>query len=426
MLKTWKKDTLCVQGGYTPGVGEPRILPIVQSTTYKYCDSDQLANLFDLKEEGHMYSRISNPTVAAFEEKITSLEKGVGALATSSGQSATLLSILNICTCGQHVIAASTLYGGTHTLLSTTLKKMGIDVTFVNADLDIDELLKYARPNTRAVFAETIGNPGLNVLDFVKFSNVAKKIGVPLIIDNTFPTPYLCNPFEHGANIVVHSATKYIDGHATSVGGIIVDGGNFDWSNGKFPELTEPDQSYHGIRYVNEFKEKAYITKARVQLLRDIGACMSPFNAFLLNLGTETLHLRMKRHSENALAIAQYLSKHPKVSWVSYPKLETHPSFNLANEYLPIGASGVITFGIKGGKTAATKFIDNVNLAALVVHLGDARTSVIHPASTTHRQLTEEQLQNSLVTSDMIRISVGIEDLQDIIDDFSYALDIII
>ncbi|MGY0373405.1 O-acetylhomoserine aminocarboxypropyltransferase/cysteine synthase family protein [Clostridium sp. JNZ J1-5] len=423
MSKNWKKGTICIQGGYTPKAGETRVLPIYQSTTYKYEDPDQVAALFDLEAEGHMYSRISNPTVAAFEEKVSALEGGVGAVAVSAGQTATALAILNICKTGDHVVAASTLYGGTFSLLSTTLKKFGIDVTFVNPDSDEEEILKCFKENTRAIFGETIGNPGLNILDFEKFSSVAKKKQVPFIVDNTIATPYLCNPLKLGANIVVHSTTKYIDGHATSIGGIIVDGGNFNWDNGKYLELIEPDPSYHGVKYVEKFGNAAYIVKVRVQLLRDLGTCTSPFNAFLFNLGLETLHLRMERHSENAFKLAKYLEKHEKVSWVSYPLLESHTTYPLAKKYLPKGASGILTFGINGGIEAGKKFIRNLELAALVVHLGDARTSVIHPASTTHRQLNEEQQVASGVTPDLIRVSVGIEDIEDIIADFQQSLE---
>jgi O-acetylhomoserine (thiol)-lyase len=425
MKKQWKFATKAVQGGYEPKNGEPRILPIFQSTTYKYDDADQVAGLFDLQVTGHMYTRISNPTVQAFEEKVALLEGGVGAVATSSGQAATMLAILNICESGQHIVASSTLYGGTYTLLSSTLRKLGIEVTFVGPNSGSEEIEKCFRKNTKALFAETIGNPGLNVLDFAKFSGVAKKMGVPLIVDNTFATPYLCRPFEHGANIIIHSATKYIDGHATSVGGIVVDGGNFNWDNGNYPEITEPDPTYHGLRYWETFKEAAYITKLRVTLLRDMGPSMSPFNAFLSSLGLETLHLRMQKHSENALELAKYLSNHPKVAWVKYPGLEENLSFSLAQKYLPLGASGILTFGVKGGVKAGKTFINNVRLATLVVHVGDIRTYVLHPASMTHRQLTEEQQLASGVTPDMIRVSVGIEDIEDIKADFQQALSLV-
>ena len=417
-----KKETICIHGGYSPKSGEPRVLPIVQSTTYQYGDPDYLADIFDLKATGHMYTRISNPTIEALEKKISLLEGGVGALAVSSGQSATLLSLLNICSNGQHIIAASSLYGGTMTLLSTTFKKVGIEVDFVDQSLSVEEFLKYVKPDTRAVFAETISNPGTEVLDIKKMSELAKKIDVPLIIDNTIATPYLCNPFEYGANIITHSTSKYLDGHAISLGGAIVDGGNFNWDNGKFPELTEPDPSYHGISYTETFKEQAYIVKARMQLLRDLGNTMSPFNAFLTNLGMETLVLRMKKHSENALALARFLESHPKVAWVSYPGLESHRDHELAKQYLPLGASGLLTFGVKGGREEAGEFIRNIDLVSLVVHLGDVRTLVLHPATTTHRQLTDEELNAAGIGPEMIRVSVGIENIEDIIEDFRKAL----
>lgn len=424
MLKQdWNFATKAVQGGYRPEAGDPRILPIYQSTTYFYDDADYVAGLFELVNDGHMYSRISNPTVTAFEEKMALLEGGVGALATSSGQAAITTAILNICQAGQHIVAASTLYGGTFTLFSTTFKKMGIDVTFIHPDAGIDEIKAVFKPQTRALYAETIGNPGLNVLDLEKFSRAAREMDVPLIIDNTFPTPYLCRPFEHGANIIVHSATKYIDGHATSLGGVIIDGGNFNWDNGRYPELTEPDPSYHGIKYYEKFGNKAYIVKARVQLVRDMGNCLSAFNAFMLNLGLETLPLRMEKHSSNALHLSEYLKNHNQVSWVNYPGLTGNKNYDLSRKYLSGGASGILTFGLKGGVEAGKKFINNVKLAALVIHVGDIRTGVLHPASTTHSQLTEEQQIASGVTPDMIRVSVGIEDIDDIIKDFAQAMD---
>ncbi|WFD11358.1 O-acetylhomoserine aminocarboxypropyltransferase/cysteine synthase family protein [Tepidibacter hydrothermalis] len=420
--KKFNFETLCVQGGYNPKPGEPRILPIIQSTTYQYEDADHVAALFDLKEEGHMYSRISNPTVAAFEEKIALLEGGIGAVAVSSGQSATALAILNICTNGDHILASSTLYGGTFTLISSTLKKFGIEVTFVNPDLSKEEILKYAKENTKLVFGESIGNPGLNILDFDKFSQIAKTIKVPFIVDNTLITPYLLKPIELGANIVVHSATKYLDGHASSVGGVIIDGGNFDWTGGKFDELVLPDPTYNGISYVEKFKNLAYITKLRVQLLRDLGNCLSPFNSFLFNLGVETLHLRMERHSENALKLATFLEKHKNVKWVNYPYLKNSKTYDNAQKYLKKGASGILTFGIKGGINNAKSFIKNLKLTSLVVHVADTRTSVLHPASTTHRQLSEKDQLNAGVTPDLIRVSVGIESIDDIIKDFDNAL----
>ncbi|ABS41805.1 O-acetylhomoserine aminocarboxypropyltransferase/cysteine synthase family protein [Clostridium botulinum] len=421
-IKNWNTETICIQGGYTPRSGEPRILPIIQSTTYKYDDPDKVANLFDLKEEGHMYTRISNPTVAAFEEKIAQLEGGVGAVAVSSGQSATTLAVLNICSAGDHILASSNLYGGTFTLISSTLKKLGIEATFVSPEASEEEILKLAKDNTKMVLGETIGNPSVNILDFHKFSNVAKKIEVPFLVDNTLMTPYLCKPFKYGANIVIHSATKYIDGHATSVGGVVIDGGNFNWRNGKFPSLVDKDPTYHGISYTEEFKNLAYITKLRVNLLRDLGTCLSPFNAFLFNLGLETLHLRMERHSENALKLAQFLQEHDKITWVKYPLLKGDKSYENAKKYLNSGASGMLTFGIKGGTDQAKEFIKSLKLASLVIHIGDARTSVLHPSSTTHRQLSYEEQIASGVTEDLIRVSVGIEYIGDIIKDFKEAL----
>jgi O-acetylhomoserine (thiol)-lyase len=397
-------------------------VPIVQSTTFKYDDADYVAKLFDLEVPGFFYTRLGNPTADAFEQKIAQMEGGVAALATSSGQAAITLAILNICQAGQHIVSASTLYGGTYNLFSATLPKMGIEVTFVNPDATAEEISAAFRPETRALYAETIGNPGMNVLDFEKFAAVAKAQQVPLVIDNTMATPYLCHPFELGANIVVHSATKYIDGHATSLGGVIVDGGNFNWDNGKFPELVEPDASYHGMQYVKTFGAAAYIIKARVQLMRDLGATVAPMNAFLFNLGLHTLPLRMQRHSENALALAQHLESHPCVSWACYPGLASHPSNARAQKYLPRGASGVLTFGIKGGAAAGKKFMEACRLVALVVHVGDARSCVLHPASTTHRQLTEEQQISSGVSPDLIRLSVGIEHIDDLIADVDQAL----
>ncbi len=422
MQKNWKIETQAVQGTYAPKPTEPRIPAICQSTTYKYESAEHVAKLFDLELADHMYTRISNPTTDAFEGKICLMEGGVGALATSSGQAASALSILNICRSGQHVVAASTLYGGTYSLFANTLPKMGIEVSFVNPDASIAELKAAFRPETRCLFAETIGNPGLNVLDFARFAELSQQMGVPLIIDNTFATPFLCKPFEHGANIIVHSATKYIDGHGTSVGGVIVDGGNFNWANGKYPELTEPDSSYHGLKYSETFGPLAYIVKARVQYMRDLGPTPAPQNSFLFNHGLTTLPLRMERHSSNAEALANHLQQHPAVSWVNYPGLENHPSYPLGKKYLPLGCSGVMTFGIKGGREAGIKFMEACQLIALVVHVGDARSCVLHPASTTHRQLSEEQQMASGVSPDLIRISVGIENIDDIIADVDQAL----
>ena len=422
MDQKWKIETQAIQGGYSPKNTEPRILPIVQSTTFKYESADYVAKLFDLEVPGHFYTRLSNPTVEGFENKIALMEGGVGALATSAGQAASTLAVLNICQAGQHILAASTLYGGTYSLFANTLPKMGIEVTFVDPEAPAAEIRKHFRPQTRALFAETIGNPGLNVLDFEKFAAIAREEQVPLVVDNTFPTPFLCRPLEHGANIVIHSATKYIDGHATSVGGVIIDGGTFDWGCGKYPEMTEPDPSYHGLRYLEKFGPMAYLIKARVQLMRDLGTCPSPFNAFLFNLGLETLPLRMERHSHNALAVARHLEGHPAVEWVKYPGLTSHPSHALAQKYLPKGASGVLTFGIKGGQNAGKTFMESTRIIALVVHVGDARSCVLHPASTTHRQLTEQQQRAAGVAPEMIRLSVGIENIDDLLADIDQAL----
>lgn len=422
-MKKYAQETICIQGGYEPKNGEPRILPIFQSTTYKYDEADEVAKLFDLEAAGHMYSRISNPTVEALEKKIAEMEGGVGAMATSSGQAANLIAILTICNAGEHVLAMSNLYGGTFTLFTSTLKKMGIEVTFVDHRADDREISSKIQANTKLIFGETIGNPGVDVLDIQRIAEIAHENSIPLVIDNTFATPYLCRPFEFGADIVTHSTTKYIDGHATSVGGIIVDSGKFDWkSSGKFPHLTEADPSYHGLSYTEKFGAAAYITKARVAFLRDMGSTMSPFNAFLTNLGVETLALRMERHSSNALAAARFLESHPNVSWVNYPLLESSQSFDLARKYLPGGASGIIAFGVKGGVESGKKFIDSLELASLVVHVGDTRTHVLHPASMTHRQLSQEQQIKAGIKPDMIRLSVGIENIDDILADLDQAL----
>jgi len=416
-------ETNCVHGTYTPKSGEPVVLPINQSTTFKYYDSDTVADLFDLKSDQHMYSRISNPTVAAFEEKISLLEGGVGALATSSGQSATTLALLNICNAGDHIIATSSIYGGTFNLLKVTLKKLGIESTFIEPDSSVEEIVKAGQKNTKVLFGETIGNPGVGVFDFEVFSKASKELDIPLMIDNTLATPLLCKPLELGANIVIHSATKYIDGHSTSVGGVIVDGGNFNWDNGKYQELVEPDPSYHGIKYVKDFEEKAYITKARVQMMRDYGMTLSPFNAFLFHKGIETLHLRMERHSDNALKLAKFLEAHEKVEWVNYPKLESHKTYDLGNKYLPNGGSGILSFGLKGGSESGKKLAEHLELTSLVVHLGDLRTSILHPASTTHRQLSEEQQIKAGILPELVRVSVGIENIDDIIEDFDKAIE---
>lgn len=421
MQDKYNIETYCVQGAYHPAPGEPHVLPIAQSTTYRYYEPDDVAALFDLKSDGYMYTRLGNPTVAALEGKMSLLEGGVGAVAASSGQAASFLALLNICKAGDHVVSSSTIYGGTYNLFGVTLKKIGIDVTFVDPD-DEAAVASAIRPNTRALFGETIGNPGLNVLNFEVFKRIASQADIPLIVDNTLATPYLCRVFDHGVDIAVHSTSKYSDGHAVSLGGIVIDSGRFNWENGKFPELTEPDPSYHGLQYIKEFKEAAYITKARVQLLRDYGVTMSPFNAFLTHLGLETLHLRMERHSENALKLAKFLQSHPKVDWVTYPKLATHKNYDLAEKYLPKGAGGILTFGPKGGAAAGKEFTKQLQLTSLIVHLGDVRTSVLHPASTTHRQLTEQQQIASGVLPELIRVSVGIENIDDIILDFDRAL----
>lgn len=418
-------ESLCVQAGYEPKNGEPRIAPLVQSTTYKYDDADTVADLFDLKAEGHMYSRISNPTVDVFEKKIAALEGGVGAVATSSGQTATLLAILSICNAGEHVVAMNNIYGGSFTLLGSTLEKIGIKTTFVDPGAD-DETIKAAiQDNTKLIWGETIGNPGVAVFDIERFSKIAEEFQIPLIIDNTFATPFLCRPFEHGAHIVTHSTTKYLDGHATSVGGVIVDSGKFNWNNGKFPHLTEKDPNYHGLSYTEAFGKAAYITKTRVVFIRDFGTPMSPFNAFLTNLGVETLALRMERHSENALKVAEFLENHPKVDWINYPHLKSSPSYDLAQKYIPKGGSGVISFGVKGGLEEGKTFINSLNLASLVVHVADVRTHVLHPASMTHRQLSEEDQIKAGISANMIRLSVGIENIEDIISDLKQALEAI-
>jgi len=417
-----KFETKCLHEGYHPKNGEPRALPIYQSTTYKYDSSDHIGKLFDLTAEGHMYSRISNPTVAAVEEKIASMEGGVGALCTTSGQAASLLSILNILQAGDHFISASTIYGGTINLFGVTLKKFGIECTFVNQDATDEEIQKEFRENTKAVFGETIANPALTVLDIERFAGIAHKNNVPLIVDNTFATPYLCRPMEYGADIVVHSTSKYMDGHAVQLGGVIVDSGNFNWANGKFPEFTEPDESYHGIIYTESFGKAAYITKARVQLMRDIGAYPSANAAFLLNLGLETLAVRMDRHCSNALKVAEYLSKSDKVEFVAYPGLKGDKYYALANKYVPKGSAGVISLSIKGSRENAVKFIDSLKLASNEVHVADIRTCVLHPASSTHRQLSDNQLAAAGITPGLVRLSVGIENIDDIIEDIEQAL----
>lgn len=422
MNSSWKKETIAVQAGYEPRNGEPRVLPIVQSTTYKYDNAQQVADLFDLKREGFFYTRLANPTVDYFEKKMAALEGGAAAVAVSAGQTATTMAILNVCTCGQHVVASSGLYGGTVSLFTNTLKKMGIEVSFVAPDAKAEEIVAAARPETRAVFAEALANPALVVADFEEYAKAAKQLGVPFIVDNTFPSPVLCNPFDFGADIVTHSASKYIDGHALSVGGVVVEKGTFNWNNGKYPEFTEPDKSYHGLIYTRDFAACPFSVKLRAQWVRDLGVPMMPFNAFLSHVGLETLHLRMERHSENALKLAKHLLNHPKVSWVKYPFLEGDSQYALAKKYLKAG-SGVLCFGVKGGKAAGEIVMDSLKLAAIVVHVADVRTGVLHPASMTHRQLSEEELIAAGVSPDLIRVSVGIENIDDIIADFDQALD---
>lgn len=418
-----KIETLCVQEGYTPKNGEPRVLPICQSTTFKYDSSDYMGKLFDLEESGFFYTRLANPTSAAVEKKIAALEGGVGAMMTSSGQAATMAAVMNIAGAGDNIICSAAVYGGTFNLLGVTLEKYGISTTFVDPDASLDELQKAIKPNTKAVLGETISNPALVVLDIEKFAELAHSNAIPLIVDNTFATPVLCRPFEFGADIVVHSTSKYLDGHACALGGIIVDSGNFDWaSSGKFPGLTTPDESYHGIVYTEYFGKSAYISKALVQLMRDMGITPAPMNAFLLNLGTETLHLRMPQHSNNALKVAEYLEKDDRISWVNYPGLKSNKYYPLVNKYLPNGASGVVSFGVKGGREAAVKFLDSLKIAAIVTHVADARTCALHPASSTHRQLTDQQLEDCGVGADLVRFSVGIENVDDIIADLDQAL----
>ncbi|MGI6205505.1 MAG: O-acetylhomoserine aminocarboxypropyltransferase/cysteine synthase family protein [Anaerovoracaceae bacterium] len=417
-------ETKCVQAGYTPKNGEPRVLPIALSTTYKYDSSQDMAALFDLEADGYFYTRLANPTNDAVAAKIAALEGGSSAMLTSSGQAANFFAMFNIVSAGDHVVSSSAIYGGTFNLLNVTMRKMGIDVTFVEPDCTPEELEAAFQENTKCVFAESISNPSLVVLDFGKFADAAERHGVPLIVDNTFPTPVNCRPIEYGATIVTHSTTKYMDGHASTVGGVIVDSGKFDWMahKDKFPGLTEPDPSYHGIVYAEKFGEKAFITKATAQVMRDLGSIPSPVNAFVLGLGLETLALRMERHCENAKKVAEFLKNHEKVTWISHPGLEGDKYYDVAKKYMPNGTCGVISFGVKGGREAATKFMDSLRLAAIVTHVADVRTCVLHPASTTHRQLSDEQLLEAGVAPDLIRLSVGIENADDIIADLDQAL----
>lgn len=424
MKTNYSQETICVQGGWKPKKGEPRIVPIYQSTTFKYDTSEQMGKLFDLEESGYFYTRLQNPTNDAVAAKITALEGGAAGMLTSSGQAANFYAAFNICSAGDHIVSAATIYGGTFNLFEVTLKKLGIEVTFVDQEASVEEISLAFRPNTKMLFAETISNPSVQVLDIEKFASIAHSHGVPLIVDNTFATPIHCRPFEFGADIVVHSTTKYMDGHAATVGGCIVDSGNFDWMayKEKFSGLTEPDPSYHGIVYAEKFGKAAFITKATVQLMRDLGSITAPQNAFLLNIGLETLHLRMERHCENAIKVAEYLEKNEKVAWVNYPGLKSSRHYELAQKYMPKGTCGVLSFGLKGGRETSIRFMDSLKLAAIVTHVADARTSVLHPASHTHRQLTDEQLKEAGVQPDLIRFSVGIENAEDIIADIEQAL----
>ena len=418
------KGTICVQGGWKPKKGEPRVLPIYQSTTFKYDTSDQMGRLFDLEDSGYFYTRLQNPTNDAVAQKICDLEGGVAGMLTSSGQAANYYAAFNICEAGDHIICSAHVYGGTFNLFGVTMKKQGIDVTFINPDCTEEELEAAFKPNTKMVFGETISNPSLVVLDIEKFAKAAHRHGVPLIVDNTFATPINCRPFEWGADIVTHSTTKYMDGHAMAVGGAIVDSGNFDWNAhaDKFPGLTTPDDSYHGIVYTERFGKGAYITKATAQLMRDLGSIPAPMNSFLLNVGLETLHLRVPRHCENAVKVAKYLKNSDKVAWVNCPMLEGNKYYDLAKKYMPNGTCGVITFGLKGGRETAIKFMDSLEFIAIVTHVADARSCVLHPASHTHRQMTDEQLIEAGVQPDLIRFSIGIENADDIINDLEQAL----
>jgi len=421
--KQLRFDTLAIHGGQTPDPATgARAVPIYQTTSYVFRNSQHAADLFALKEFGNIYTRIMNPTTDVFEQRVAALEGGVGALAVASGQAATTMAITNIAGAGQEIVSSASLYGGTYNLFSTTLPKLGIKVNFADP-VNIENFRIAITEKTRAIYVETIGNPKLDVIDLKPIAAISKEAGIPLIVDNTVPTPYLCRPFEHGADIVVHSATKFIGGHGTSIGGIIVDSGRFNWDNGKYPELTEPDPSYHGVRYVEAFGPLAYIIKARVQLLRDLGPCLSPFNSFLFLQGLETLPLRLQRHSDNALTIAEHLQGHPMVSWVSYPGLPSHPSHQLAKQYLTNGYGAILAFGIKGGMEAGIRFVDSLKLFSHLANIGDAKSLVIHPASTTHQQLAPDQQISTGVTEDMIRLSVGIEDVRDLIEDLNQALE---
>ncbi|MBQ2933823.1 MAG: O-acetylhomoserine aminocarboxypropyltransferase/cysteine synthase [Clostridia bacterium] len=425
-MSNYNIETKCVQGGYTPGNGEPRQIPIIQSTTFKYATSEDMGKLFDLEASGYFYTRLQNPTNDSVAAKICEMEGGTAAMLTSSGQAASFYSIFNIASCGDHVVSSSTIYGGTYNLFAVTMKRMGIDFTFVSPDCSDEELEAAFRPNTKAVFGETIANPALTVLDIERFANAAHAHGVPLIIDNTFATPVNCRPFEWGADIVTHSTTKYMDGHGAGVGGCIVDSGKFDWTKypDKFPGLCTPDDSYHGVTYTERFGlEGAYITKATAQLMRDFGSIQSPQNAFLLNLGLESLHLRIKKHCENGLAVAKFLKNDDRIAWVTYPNLEGDKYYQLAQKYLPNGGCGVVSFGVKGGRKAAESFMKNLKLAAIETHVADARSCCLHPASATHRQMNDAELEAAGISADLVRFSCGIESADDLIADIKQALD---
>ncbi len=424
-MSDYRIETKCVQGGYTPGNGEPRQIPIIQSTTFKYATSEDMGKLFDLEANGYFYTRLQNPTNDSVAAKICELEGGTAAMLTSSGQAASFYAVFNIATCGDHVVSSSTIYGGTYNLFAVTMKKMGIDFTFVSPDCTEEELNAAFRPNTKAVFGETIANPALTVLDIEKFANAAHAHGVPLIIDNTFATPVGCRPFEWGADIVTHSTTKYMDGHGAAVGGCIVDSGKFDWMAhaDKFPGLCTPDDSYHGITYAERFgKEGAFITKATAQLMRDFGSIQSPQNAFYLNLGLESLHVRMKRHCENGLAVAKFLESNDKIEWVTYPGLESNKYYSFAQKYLPNGSCGVVSFGVKGGRKAAEEFMKKLKLIAIETHVADARSCCLHPASATHRQMNDDELVAAGITANLVRLSCGLENAEDLIEDIKQAL----
>lgn len=417
-------DTKCVHGTYKAESGQPQVLPIVQNTTYRYYNAQDVAELFDLESPHHMYTRLGSPTVDALEQKMALLEGGTAGMATSAGQAATLVTVLNICNAGDHIIAASNIYGGTFNLLSVSLKRLGIETTFIDQDISADEIVKLAKPNTKALFGETLGNPALSVLDIEKFADAAKQIGVPLIVDNTLATPALCRPIEHGANIVIQSTTKFADGHASAVGGCVVEAGNFDWAaSDKFPNMAQPDESYHGLNFYESFGETAFCTRLKAVLIRDFGCTMSPMNAYLTHQGLQTLSIRMEKHSKNALALVKYLKNHPKIDFINYPGLEGDKYYELAQKYMPNGTSAVLSFDVKGGREAGEKLLENLKLASIVVHVGDIRTSVLHPASTTHRQMTEEQQLAAGLNPSLIRVSVGLESIDDIIADFEQALE---